>query len=138
MGHATLLVQMEGLTFLTDPVFSQRASPVQFLGPKRVVPPALTAADPNLPKLDFVVIRCRRRKRGNPGSAWMLLAGFRHQLLLFSGWQEGNSFPIPAVSSPWRPCRTWRAIMWTSEAAKTLCYGGPDSLAPAAVQPQSF
>ncbi len=29
MGHATLLVQMEGVTFLTDPMFSQRCSPVQ-------------------------------------------------------------------------------------------------------------
>lgn len=29
VGHATLLVQLEGVTFLTDPVFSQRCSPVQ-------------------------------------------------------------------------------------------------------------
>lgn len=36
VGHATLLVQMEGFTFLTDPVFSQRCSPVQWAGPRCV------------------------------------------------------------------------------------------------------
>jgi N-acyl-phosphatidylethanolamine-hydrolysing phospholipase D len=39
IGHATSLVQMEGVTFITDPLFSQRASPVQFLGPRRWVVP---------------------------------------------------------------------------------------------------
>lgn len=34
LGHASCLVQMEGVTFLTDPVFSQRCSPVQWMGPK--------------------------------------------------------------------------------------------------------
>ena len=34
VGHSTFLVQMEGLTFMTDPVFSQRCSPVQWAGPK--------------------------------------------------------------------------------------------------------
>lgn len=54
IGHSTALVQMEGVSFLTDPIFSQRCSPVQFLGPKRVVPPALEVAA--LPHIDFVVI----------------------------------------------------------------------------------
>ena len=34
LGHASCLVQMEGVTFLTDPVFSQRCSPLQWMGPK--------------------------------------------------------------------------------------------------------
>ena len=34
MGHASVLVKMEGVTFLTDPVFSERCSPVQWAGPK--------------------------------------------------------------------------------------------------------
>ena len=34
LGHASCLVQIEGFNFLTDPVFSQRCSPVQWLGPK--------------------------------------------------------------------------------------------------------
>jgi N-acyl-phosphatidylethanolamine-hydrolysing phospholipase D len=54
VGHATMLVQASGLNVLTDPVFSQRASPVQFVGPKRAQPPGLAVAD--LPKIDVVLI----------------------------------------------------------------------------------
>jgi N-acyl-phosphatidylethanolamine-hydrolysing phospholipase D len=54
VGHATMLVQAGGLNVLTDPVFSLRASPVQFAGPKRAQPPGLAIAD--LPKIDVVLI----------------------------------------------------------------------------------
>ncbi|GLC42416.1 hypothetical protein PLESTM_001330900 [Pleodorina starrii] len=56
VGHATVLVQMGGMTFITDPVFSERCAPVQFAGPKRVVPPALTGCEPQMPPLDFVLL----------------------------------------------------------------------------------
>ena len=36
IGHATCLLQMAGVTFLTDPIFSERASPFQRLGPRQV------------------------------------------------------------------------------------------------------
>ena len=35
LGHSSLLLQAEGLNVLTDPIFSERASPVSFAGPKR-------------------------------------------------------------------------------------------------------
>lgn len=54
IGHASMLVQAGGLTVLTDPIFSERASPVQFLGPKRAQPPGITLAD--LPPIDVVLI----------------------------------------------------------------------------------
>lgn len=54
IGHSTLLVSIDGVSVLTDPVFSERASPVSFAGPKRVVPPALTVAE--LPALNAVLI----------------------------------------------------------------------------------
>jgi len=54
VGHATLLVQIGGLNILTDPQFSDRASPVSFAGPRRVVPP-VPALD-KLPHIDAVVI----------------------------------------------------------------------------------
>jgi N-acyl-phosphatidylethanolamine-hydrolysing phospholipase D len=54
IGHSTLLVQMDGVTFLTDPIWSERASPVAFAGPKRVVPPGL--AFDALPPIDFAVV----------------------------------------------------------------------------------
>jgi L-ascorbate metabolism protein UlaG (beta-lactamase superfamily) len=41
VGHATLLVQVAGLNILTDPVWSDRASPFQRAGPKRVTEPGI-------------------------------------------------------------------------------------------------
>ena len=38
IGHASLLVQMEGYNILTDPHFSRRSSPIQWIGPQRVAP----------------------------------------------------------------------------------------------------
>ncbi|KAG9280138.1 N-acyl-phosphatidylethanolamine-hydrolyzing phospholipase D [Astyanax mexicanus] len=54
LGHATVLLEMDGLVVLTDPIFSQRASPVPFLGPKRYRGPACTVAQ--LPRVDAVLI----------------------------------------------------------------------------------
>jgi len=54
LGHASALVQMEGVNFLTDPVFCDRASPVSFMGPKRFRETPLKMDE--LPNIDFVVI----------------------------------------------------------------------------------
>lgn len=54
IGHATVLAQLGGLNVLTDPMFSERASPVSWLGPQRVQPPGLGLAQ--LPRIDVVVV----------------------------------------------------------------------------------
>ena len=54
IGHATMLVQMGGLNVITDPVFSERASPVQFAGPKRYQAPGIALSD--LPRIDLVLL----------------------------------------------------------------------------------
>ena len=54
IGHSTMLVRMDGVTFLTDPIFSERASPVAFAGPQRRVPPGVPLSE--LPPIDFVLI----------------------------------------------------------------------------------
>jgi L-ascorbate metabolism protein UlaG (beta-lactamase superfamily) len=54
VGHATLLVQVAGLNFLTDPVWSERASPFRFAGPRRVNLPGIAFDD--LPKIDAVLL----------------------------------------------------------------------------------
>ncbi len=54
IGHATTLVQADGLNVLTDPIFSERAAPVQLFGPKRQQPPGVAMKD--LPHIDVVVI----------------------------------------------------------------------------------
>jgi N-acyl-phosphatidylethanolamine-hydrolysing phospholipase D len=54
IGHATVLVQASGLNVLTDPIFSRRASPVQFAGPARAQAPGIALQD--LPHIDVVAI----------------------------------------------------------------------------------
>lgn len=54
IGHASFLIQVAGLNILTDPVFSERASPVSFAGPKRVNEPGIALDD--LPPIHAVLI----------------------------------------------------------------------------------
>ena len=54
IGHATFLIQMDGLNILTDPQWSARASPVSWAGPRRFSPPGVAFED--LPRIDVVVI----------------------------------------------------------------------------------
>lgn len=54
VGQATFLIQLPGLTLLTDPVFSRRASPMRWVGPKRLSAPGLTLD--SLPPVDGVLL----------------------------------------------------------------------------------
>jgi N-acyl-phosphatidylethanolamine-hydrolysing phospholipase D len=54
IGHTSFLIQIGGLNVLTDPVWSDRASPVQFAGPRRWVPPAVDFD--RLPPIDAVIL----------------------------------------------------------------------------------
>lgn len=54
VGHATVLLQTQGCNILTDPVWSNRASPLSWVGPQRVHPPGLNW--PDLPPIDLVLI----------------------------------------------------------------------------------
>ena len=54
IGHASLLVQVDGLSILTDPQWSDRAGPTSFIGARRLSPPGL--AFEQLPRIDVVVI----------------------------------------------------------------------------------
>jgi L-ascorbate metabolism protein UlaG (beta-lactamase superfamily) len=54
INHATTLLQLDGVNVLTDPIWSERCSPVSFVGPKRVRPPGLRFED--LPPIDAVIL----------------------------------------------------------------------------------
>tara|TARA_B100001248_G_scaffold128064_1_gene95981 strand:+ start:674 stop:1666 length:993 start_codon:yes stop_codon:yes gene_type:complete len=54
VGHSTFLIKKNGITILTDPVFSDRASPFKNIGPKRLIPPAIPLK--KLPEIDFITI----------------------------------------------------------------------------------
>jgi L-ascorbate metabolism protein UlaG (beta-lactamase superfamily) len=89
VGHATVLLRVGGRTVLTDPHFSERASPFTFAGPKRVVPPVPALAD--LPHIDTVVISHNHYDHLDRESVTRLAA------------QKGGSprFFVPLGLGPW-------------------------------------
>jgi L-ascorbate metabolism protein UlaG (beta-lactamase superfamily) len=54
IGHATTLIQIDGLNILTDPIWSERCSPFSFVGPKRYTPPGISIN--HLPNIDIVIL----------------------------------------------------------------------------------
>jgi L-ascorbate metabolism protein UlaG (beta-lactamase superfamily) len=54
IGHSTFLIKKNGITILTDPIFSERASPFKNIGPKRLIPPAIPLDV--IPNIDVVTI----------------------------------------------------------------------------------
>jgi N-acyl-phosphatidylethanolamine-hydrolysing phospholipase D len=79
VGHSTVLLQVGGLNVLTDPVWSKRASPLWFVGPRRLTPPAVDFDA--LPPIDVVLQShnhydhldsrtVRRIARRFPGATW--------------------------------------------------------------------
>ena len=54
VGHASFLIQTRGANILLDPVWSERVSPISFVGPKRVNPPGI--AFDALPRIDCVLL----------------------------------------------------------------------------------
>ncbi len=54
IGHSTFLIKKNGITILTDPIFSERASPFKRIGPKRLIPAAIDLKA--IPKIDYVTV----------------------------------------------------------------------------------
>ena len=54
IGHSTFLINLNGVYILTDPIFSDRASPLKNIGPKRLIEPAVNINE--IPKVDIVTI----------------------------------------------------------------------------------
>jgi L-ascorbate metabolism protein UlaG (beta-lactamase superfamily) len=54
INHSSFLIQFNGINILFDPVFSERTSPFEWAGPKRMRPPGI-ALD-RLPKIDFIIL----------------------------------------------------------------------------------
>jgi N-acyl-phosphatidylethanolamine-hydrolysing phospholipase D len=84
IGHSTVLVQMAGLNIVTDPMWSERASPFRALGPRRTVPPGATLE--SLPPLDLVLLShnhydhlddrtVRRLAASHPDAHWLAPLG---------------------------------------------------------------
>jgi len=92
INHATVLIQTGGMNILTDPIWSERASPLSFAGPRRYRPPGIRFDD--LPAVDLVLLSHdhydhmdiptlkRLHQRDNP----LIVAGLRqHEVLAGHG-----------------------------------------------------
>jgi N-acyl-phosphatidylethanolamine-hydrolysing phospholipase D len=117
VGHSSLLVQLGGLNILTDPMWSERASPVQFAGPRRWVAPGVAFAD--LPPLDAVVQShnhydhlddrtVRRLAAAHPRASWVVplgLASFVHArggrtVVELDWWREHTIESLRIAATP--------------------------------------
>lgn len=54
INHSTVLIQMDNINILTDPIWSKRCGPLPFIGPKRKSPAGINFAD--LPPIDLVLV----------------------------------------------------------------------------------
>jgi N-acyl-phosphatidylethanolamine-hydrolysing phospholipase D len=109
VGHSTVLLQLGALNVLTDPVWSERASPFQWIGPRRLMPPALEFDA--LPPIDVVLLShnhydhldaptVRRLAKRFPGAAWLcplrlgeLLASLGVRYIIERDWWQTVDTP---------------------------------------------
>jgi N-acyl-phosphatidylethanolamine-hydrolysing phospholipase D len=107
VGHTSFLLQMAGLNILIDPIWSERASPLQFAGPRRWVSPGVEFD--RLPPIDVVVLShdhydhldastIARLAERYPAAVWYAPLGtadfLRHrgarEVVERDWWDEGN------------------------------------------------
>jgi L-ascorbate metabolism protein UlaG (beta-lactamase superfamily) len=75
VNHATVLLQVDGVNILTDPIWSERASPVQFAGPSRALPPGIRFED--LPPIDVVLLSHNHYDHMDAATLKRLFAAFK-------------------------------------------------------------
>jgi L-ascorbate metabolism protein UlaG (beta-lactamase superfamily) len=121
IGQATLLLRFPGFAVLTDPIFSERASPFAWAGPKRVRAPAIALDD--LPPLDAILLSHnhydhmdlpslrRLREHGNPpivtgigNGAYLAKHGLANVIEL-DWWERAE--PLPGLRITYVPAQHW-------------------------------
>jgi L-ascorbate metabolism protein UlaG (beta-lactamase superfamily) len=156
MGHSSLIIEIDGKRFLTDPVW-RNASPIQFLGPKRFFPAPIALQD--LPHLDGIIIShdhydhlddktvIELAKKGTPfycslgvGPILEKWGIAKQQINEFDWWQEmdlGNGFKITAAPSRHFSGRSMfnrNQTLWASYAIKgpvhNVYYGADSGIHP--------
>ncbi len=117
VGHSSLLVQLGGLNILTDPMWSERASPVRFAGPRRWVAPGIGFDE--LPPLDLVLQShnhydhlddrtVRRLAASHPSAVWIVPLGLAvfvqkrggRSVVELDWWQEHEIGALRVAATP--------------------------------------
>ncbi len=99
VGHSTVLIQTTGMNILTDPFFSNRASPFQFAGPKRVRKPGIALKD--LPPIDVILLSHNHYDHLDRPALKALAKN--HQAKLITPLENGRHAPFfKAVELDWR------------------------------------
>ncbi len=156
LGHSTVLIEIDGLRVLTDPVWGLRASPTRFAGPKRFqrVPIPLRALPPvdlvivshdHYDHLDYPTIR-ELAKRDVPFvtslgvGAHLEAWGVRRQRIVELDWWESHQLPnaeltvtaAPSQHFSGRGMKDRNATLWSSLAIRTprhaVFFGGDGGL----------
>ncbi len=102
VGHATVLIQTQGLNILTDPVWAERASPVTWAGPRRVHPPGIAFQD--LPPIDVVLVSHNHFDHLDLATLERLWLRFRPRIIMPLGNDAllaGYDPPIVAEAYDW-------------------------------------
>lgn len=124
IGHASFLVQTQGLNILLDPVFAERASPVSWAGPKRITPPGI--AWEKLPPIDLVLVSHNHYEhlclptlqnlvaRDNPtiltplGNEKIIHSRIPNAKVITKDWSESLTFS-PSLTVTLEPMQHWSA-----------------------------
>jgi len=157
LGHSTVLVEVEGRRFLTDPVWSPRASPLGWVGPRRFFPPPIALEA--LPPLDAVVIshdhydhldRATVSALGTRGATFVVPLGVgahlaawgipEARIIELDWWQRASFGPVAVVCTPARHAsgrmlidndqKLWAGYAFVG-AAHRVYYSGDSGLFPA-------
>ena len=117
IGHSSVLLQLGAINVLTDPIWSERASPVRWAGPRRLVPPAIPLA--SLPPLDVILLShdhydhldaptVRALAAGHPAARWVAPLGVGGlltalgvaQVVELDWWQSTNAADAVVTAVP--------------------------------------
>jgi L-ascorbate metabolism protein UlaG (beta-lactamase superfamily) len=156
INHATVLLQMDGVNILTDPIWSERTSPVSWAGPRRAHPPGLPFDQ--LPPIDVVVVSHNHYdhcdlatlRRLNERHRPRFFVGLGNQALLeesgifgaaeLDWWQSAAAAPgvtvtsVPSQHFSGRGLGDWDRTLWTGFVfrgpAGTVYFAGDTARGP--------
>jgi N-acyl-phosphatidylethanolamine-hydrolysing phospholipase D len=118
IGHSTFLVQLGGLNILTDPNWNDRASPVRFAGPRRIIPPGLRFQD--LPPIHAVIVSHDHYDHLDEDTVRRLAAAHKPRFFVPLGMKPllASFGATDVVELDWWQAATLRGVTFTAAPAQ--------------------